>query len=331
MKLLVISNNINRPSFRQRVELYFDPLRDSGINPIIRQYPSGQKDRYELLKRSADFDGVFLHKRRMNFLDAHWLRSYARKIIYDFDDAVMYDDSNPAKYSFKRKLDFKRTVKLADLVLPANRYLADHAHVYNKNVEVVPTGLDLREYNCNNIEKIDDGKIRLVWIGSKSTLGYLKAIRKALEEVGSRSDNVILKIIADDFFDLKNMEVQKCPWSLQTQVSDLATSDIGICPLPVDNFTRGKSGGIKILQYAAVGLPAIVSDDVNAEYICNGVTGFFARNMNDWVEKIMQLVEDRQLRKQMGKAGKEEAQKYDSSKIAARLCNLVNNCLKDEK
>ncbi len=327
MNLLVITNNPDRPSFRQRIEIYLDVLRDNGIECRVERFPKGLPARYKLLRQCADFDGVFLHKMRMNILNAHWLRTYAGKIIYDFDDAVMYDDMNPDTFSIKRQRDFRRTVKLAHLVLPANKYLADHAKVYNANVEIVPTGLDLRDYKLENIDKVDDGKIRLVWIGSKTTLSYLEAITEALEEIGSRTDNVVLRIIADEFFDLKNMEVQKCPWSLETQTRDLATSDIGICPLPTDKFTRGKSGGIKILQYAAVGLPVIVSDDVNAEYICDGVTGFFAGSTNDWIEKITLLVKDRQLRKQMGSAGIKEAEKYDLTAIAPKLCKLINNCL----
>jgi glycosyltransferase involved in cell wall biosynthesis len=328
MDLLVITNNPDRPSFRQRIEIYLDVLRDNGIECRVVRFPTGSTARYKLLKQSANFDGVFLHKKRLNFLDAMWLRRFARKVIYDFDDAVMYDDMNPDRFSIKRQRDFRRTIKLATLVLPANKYLADHAAVYNVNVEVVPTGLNLQDYNCEGIDRPNDGKVRLVWIGSKSTLGYLAQIKPALEEFGSRFDNVLLRIIADDFFELQNMQVEKCRWSLETQVRDLATSDIGLCPLPIDNFTRGKSGGFKILQYAALGLPVIVSDDVNAEYICDGVNGFLAGDMDDWVEKIMRLVEDRRLRKQMGLACKKEAEKYDVSLISKKLCKLVAECLK---
>jgi glycosyltransferase involved in cell wall biosynthesis len=328
VNVLVISSNPARASFRQRIAVYFHILQANGINCEVAKLPPGTLARRRLFKRAAEFDAVFLHKKTLNFLDAIWLRRYARRIIYDFDDAVMYSDKHPDKPSYKRQRSFQRTVKLTDMVIAANSYLASHARNFNQNVKVLATGLDLSDYN-QEIRRPDDGKIRLVWIGSKSTLKYLAEIKPALEEVGSRFDNAILRIICDAFFDLQNMPVEKRQWSLETQVLDLATSDIGLSPLPSDNFTRGKSGGLKILQYAAVGLPVITSLGVNAEGIREAINGFFAGDCSDWVEKMSRLLSDSQLRKQMGQAGKIEVRQFDLKVLGNRLVNLIKGCLKN--
>jgi len=327
MNLLVLTNNPERASFRLRIEVYLDILRDNGIECEVVQFPSGSLARQKLFKRSVKFDGVFLHKKRLNFLDAVWLRRYARKVIYDFDDAIMYSDKHPDRPSHKRQKSFQRTVKLADMVIADNSYLANHARNFNTNVEVLKTGLNVSNYK-RNVGPTDDGKIRLVWIGSKSTLPYLMEIKPALEEIGSRFDNVILRIICDDFFDLQNMEVEKRQWSLQNQVIDLATSHIGLAPLPDDRFARGKSGGFKILQYAAVGLPVIASRGVNAECIREESNGFLAGDCSEWVDKISCLLRDSQLRKQMGQAGKVEVQQFDLKVLGKQLVNLIKGCMK---
>jgi glycosyltransferase involved in cell wall biosynthesis len=175
------------------------------------------------------------------------------------------------------------------------------------------------------------GKIRLVWIGSKSTLKYLAEIKPALEEIGSRFDNAILRIICDDFFDLQNMEVEKHQWSEETQVIDLATSDFGLAPLPDNRFTRGKCG-FKILQYAAAELPVIASPvGVNAEYVCDGVTGFHAINTSQWVDKISELIENAELRKRMGREGRAKVKNFDIDVLGKRLLDLIVRALQNDE
>jgi len=326
VKLLVLTNNPDRPSYRQRIESHLASLSNSGIDCDVARFPPGGFGRWKQFRLSSQYDVVFLHKKRLNSFDAFWLLKYARKVIYDFDDAVMYDDKSPELPSRKRKRDFARTVRLADAVIAGNRYLADHALKFNANVKVLPTGLALEDYKVA-ADRAEGRKVRLVWIGSKSTLKYLAEIKPALEEIGSHFDNVILRIICDDFFGLNSMEIEERRWSEQTQVSDLVTSDIGLAPLPDNRFTKGKCG-FKILQYAAAGLPVIASPvGVNAEYVGDAVTGFHAASTSEWVNSISRLIEDAELRKSMGRQGRNWVQSFDFAVIGNRLAELIKEAL----
>lgn len=330
MKLLIITNNPHRASFRQRIGIYLDIFRENGINCEVAKLPAGPLARRNLFKRAEEFDGVFLHKKRTNSFDAFWLRRYARKVIYDFDDAVMYSDKHPDRPSRKRQKSFQRTVKLADMVIAGNSYLAEHARKFDRNVSVLPTGLDTHAYKTK-AEPTNDAKLRLVWIGSKSTLGHLAELKPALEEIGSRFDNVVLRIICDDFFDLNNIELEKCLWSPEKEVFDLATSDIGLAPLTDNRFTRGKCG-FKILQYAAAKVPVVASPvGVNAEYVCDGVTGFHAVNISQWVDKISELIENAELRKRMGREGRAKVKNFDIDVLGRRLLDLIVRALQNDE
>ncbi|MBN2138818.1 MAG: glycosyltransferase family 4 protein [Sedimentisphaerales bacterium] len=325
MKLLVLTNNPERPSFRQRIRIYVDLLRDNGIDCEIASVPGSLTARYRLLKRSADFDAVFLHKKRLNLIEAPLLRRYARRIIYDFDDAIMYKPGYPNRFNISSQARFRLTVKLADLVIAGNSYLAEHAKRSNKRVEILPTGLNTRDYAVS-AEPQKDGKIRLVWIGSRSTLKYLTLIRPALEEIGSRFGNVVLRMICDEFLETEKISVEKRIWSSGTEVPDLVTSDIGLAPLPDNHFTRGKCG-FKILQYAAAGLPSIASPvGVNSEYVRDGVTGFLASDTKQWVEKISRLVEDGQVRAAMGENALKFVEGFDVGVIGEKLAALIRQC-----
>jgi len=195
-------------------------------------------------------------------------------------------------------------------------------------VKVLPIGLKVSDYRPNCPPKVD-GKIRLVWIGSSSTLKYLAEIKPVLEEIGSRFNNVILRIICDESFDLKNLPVEKCFWSQDTRGADLATSDIGLAPLPDNRFTRGKCS-FKVLEYSAAGLPVIASPvGTNSDYVRDNVTGFLVTDTRQWVDRITQLIESPQLRKKMGQEGRAFTQKFDVSVIGEQLTRLITDCLQD--
>ena len=327
MRLLVLTNNPERASFRQRIQIYFDTLRANGIDYQVAKLPDGFLARRKLFKRAAEFDGVFLHKKGLNFRDALWLRRNSKKIIYDFDDAIMYNPHRPDRNSPSHFNSFRRSAKLADVVIAGNSYLAQHAQIFNAEVLVLPTGLDTKAYRVETKVK-NDGRIHLVWIGSKSTLQYLAEIKPALEQIGLLYDSIVLRIICDNFFNLKNMEVEKLDWSLEKQIEDLTTSHIGLAPLPDNRFTRGKCG-FKILQYQAANLPVIASPvGVNSEYVLNGVTGFHASNIQEWIDRISELIDNIELRKKMSDAGSARAQRFDINVIGQKLCGMITECIR---
>ena len=328
MNLLVLTNNPSRASFKQRIGAYFDVLRAKDINCEVAKLPPGFLKRLTLFKHAREFDGVFLHKKCLNFFDAAWLRKYGRKIIYNFDDAVMYSDKTPEKYSPLRFRPWQRCVKLADMVIVGSTWLAELAKGFNSAVEILPIGLNIRDYKIDRPCKNDD-KIRLVWIGSKSTLNYLAQLKPVLEEIGLRFSNVILRIICDDFFDLDNMSVEKCLWSDASRFDNLAACDIGLAPLPDNRFTQGKCS-FKVLEYSASGLPVVASPvGTNADYVRDGVTGLLATGSEQWINSIARLVENPQLRETMGQQGRKYAEEFDVGVIGAKFAGLIEKCLKN--
>ncbi len=141
--LLILTNNLNRASFRQRIVIYLDILRANDIDCEVAQLPSGTLARRKLFTKAADFDGVFLHKKKLNFVDASWLHRYSRKIIYNFDDAIMYNDKNPEHYSRSHFIPYRISVRLANMVITSGSYLAEHAQKFNSNVKISSIGQKL--------------------------------------------------------------------------------------------------------------------------------------------------------------------------------------------
>lgn len=326
MQLLIITNNPQRASFRQRIGVYLDLLAESNVNCEIARLPKGMFARAKLFKRAADFDCVFLHKKLLNIFDAYLLRKYARRIIFNYDDAIMYSDKNPQRYSRSHFVPFRRTVRLSDMVLVGSTYLAQQGRPFNDNIKVLPLGLTVSDYFVEGLVR-DDDKIRLVWVGSESTLCYLEEIKPALEQIGQKYPNVILRIVGDTFFDLDNMPVEKLKWQKDKRGLYLTSSDIGLAPLPDNSFTQGKCS-FKVLEYSSAQLPVVASPvGTNAEHLGNGQFGFIVNGRSQWVEKISWLIEDKDLRMQMGQNGRANAQNHDVTVIGRRLTDLLSSCI----
>ncbi len=301
-------------------------MRNCGIIPTVELIPNNFWSRRKIFKKTSEFDGALVHKKGLNFLDAKILRKHARKIIYNFDDAVMLSDKNPGRYSGSHFRPWRRSVTVADMVIVGSSHLAGLARQFNKNVHVLPIGLNFSDYQVEG-PPLNNGKIRLVWIGSKSTLDYLAELKPVLEKIGQSFDNVILRIISDDFFDLNRLPVEKCLWSSQTRSRDLSQCDIGLAPLPDNPFTRGKCS-FKVLEYAASGLPVIASPiGTNSVYVKNGQTGFLVNNHDEWFDKLSLLIKDSALRKTMGAKGRTFAENFDLPLIGKQFAELILGCL----
>jgi uncharacterized protein YbaR (Trm112 family)/glycosyltransferase involved in cell wall biosynthesis len=213
---------------------------------------------------------------------------------------------------------------MMDVMIAGNEYLAGYARRYCKKVHILPTGLDTQHIRCMVCEK-DPNEIRLVWIGSESTLKYLAELRPVLEQIGKTHENVVLRIIADKFFDLEHMSVQKNLWSIDKQVFDLVECDIGLSPLPDNRFTRGKCG-FKILQYFAAGLPVIASPvGVNEKFIKESNAGLLALTFSEWKDAIEKMVKGIAVYRQLGQNGEEYVQAYDRSVISKELCSIIKS------
>ncbi len=93
-------------------------------------------------------------------------------------------------------------------------------------------------------------------------------------------------------------------WSAETEVDELNRFDIGIMPLPMDEWARGNFG-LKGLSYMACGVVPVMSRvGVNSEIISQGNNGFLADTNEEWFETLSLLIKNRELRTKLGEAGR---------------------------
>jgi glycosyltransferase involved in cell wall biosynthesis len=137
------------------------------------------------------------------------------------------------------------------------------------------------------------------WTGSHSTIKYLNEIIPVLRELEKVYD-FRFRVISDVNPDIDLKSFEYIAWNKKSEIKDLLPIDIGLMPLPDNEWTRGKCG-LKALQYMALGSPVLLSPvGMNTELIEDGVQGYFCREPEDWRNKLELLLTDREKLKQMG-------------------------------
>jgi glycosyltransferase involved in cell wall biosynthesis len=310
-KILFISKGQYTSSTRYRAMQYFPSFIDNGWQPTHITISGGAIPVLKTFIAAINADVIVLLRKTFPFPIFWILRQLSKKLIFDFDDAIFVNTNG--SHSKTRMNRFKTTVASCDYIFAGNQYLADEAKKYNSAVAVIPTSLEISKYDLS-CQK-DDAIFELVWIGSTSTKKYITEIIPALEKAAQTIPNLQLKIIAD--FELASpiLNIKNVAWTEHDEAIELCKADVGLAPMPENNWTKGKCA-LKVLQYMATGLPVISSAaGVNAYVVENGVSGYLAYDNSEWCELVIQINKEKSILKQMGILGKERAYKEFSINV----------------
>lgn len=336
MRALFLTSGKDVPASRFRFEQYVSYLRRFGINATVA--PS-RPPKYTALPaigfratmvlrgitrlvdllRSPFYDVVVLERELLSIPSApleRMLRWAARRLILDVDDAI---------YLLSRR-KFEEIVRLSDTVVVGNRFLREMVAPLNANVYVIPTVVDCQRYLIRREQKIDDQRpVVIGWTGSSSTLPYLLEISDVFRALSQKCD-FELRVISDAPvpISIEGVNVRSVRWRKESEIEDLHAIDIGVMPLPDDEWTRGKCA-LKAIQYMALGIPAVSSPvGVVTDIVVHEENGFLARSQQEWIDLLQQLINDPALRKRIGLKGRSTVKEgYSVQAMVPRLADIL--------
>jgi len=320
------------PSQRFRFEQYLTYLTNEGISydfkPFLSQkawkslYASGKTPRkimnvfksflkrWLLMFQLGKYDFVFIHREAAHIGPPvfEWIiaKIWRKKIIYDFDDAIWlanYSESNAKFHRLKAYWKVNYCMKWAYKVSAGNDYLAKYATQFNKNVEIIPTTIDTIHHH-NKLTDYDQERVVIGWTGTHTTMHYLDFLVPVIKEL-EKTYTFDFLIISNEAptYHLNSLKFLK--WKKETEIQDLSKISIGVMPLENDIWAEGKCG-FKGLQYMALGIPALMSPvGVNNQIIEHTQNGYLLKTEEEWKEHLALLLQDKTLRMQIGKSGKQ--------------------------
>lgn len=314
MNIIALGKEAQHVCLRYRIEPVRQAFRVQGHWFSVQQMPKTPWGRLALYRDIKNAHIVVVQRRLISSWELPLLRRAAQHLIFDFDDAFFQRNSyRPGRKSPRRLARFQAMVQAADQVFAGNEYLAECASQFTtpNKIVVMPTCVDASHYPMAQHQRRGPG-VRMVWIGSSSTLRGLEQQAEFWNTLGRTLPGLELYVICDRFPKFPGIKVVPVPWIQKLEANQLAGCDIGIAHMPDDTWSKGKCG-LKVLQYQAAGLPVVTTPvGVNRQLVHPEVNGFWASTPSEWVVAIGRLMNDPELRRQMGQAGRHQVEEHYS-------------------
>jgi glycosyltransferase involved in cell wall biosynthesis len=318
MRVAAYTGGVMVPSARARVRQYISPLSVMGID--VREYPlpwgnilprqialrplwmaATAAARAATLTNSWKADVTWISRQLLPAFTP--LQAMAKRpMILDIDDAVWLNTGG------HRARDLARA---SDLVVCGNNFLAQEFSRWNTNITVIPTAVNTSWYRPRRVlaeEGLDrPPHLLLGWTGTSGNFPFLYAIEPALMRVLQHCGHAKLLVIADrppQFKLLPESRVEFERWTPRTEQAAFARMSIGLMPLADTDWCNGKCS-YKMLCYMSAGLPVVVTAaGMNREVLALGEVGMSAACEAEWIDALTALLEDANLRRRMGAAGR---------------------------
>lgn len=246
-------------------------------------------------------------------------------LIYDLDDDLFaIREDNPAHESYAKgqmkRVYLATNLSFADALFVSTEPLKETYQKYMKEMfDVEIPAYVLPNYNDAELfgdkYKVNEHKVVLGYHGSVTHDTDLSMILPVIDSLMDKYPDLHMELIGtvrkDSINKLFNHIKNKMRFAIKAGTPAYDTFpellmnqrwDIGLAPLIDDVFNRGKSH-IKYLEYSMKAIPTVASDVY--PYTYNAKEAVLCKNVNEWRQKLENLIIDKKLRREIGQKAKQ--------------------------
>lgn len=239
---------------------------------------------------------------------------------------------------------------ISELIVPTEKTkeLFKEKYKVNRNVYVIPTGIEIEKFylennkNLNILEKrnslgIAKDDFVILFVGRIGTEKNIDLLLNGMEKLIKLRKKIKLLIIGDgpDMGYYKEYVYKRKLGKNVIFTGKVPWDSISEYYLIADIFATAsvtETQGLTVIEAMAAGLPVVcINDESFTGTIMNNVDGIIFNNLEEYIEAITKLYQDRELLKNLGKKARIDAEKYSSEKFATSVLEVYRTAIKKNR
>ena len=291
--------------------------------------------------------------------------TFARVIGKQFDIPVvhtyhtMYEDyihyitkgyfDAPGKKIVEYLTKFYCDKTIEELIVPTKKTydLFKEKYKYDRNVHIIPTGIEIERFYKEKIDisKINNKKTELgitsddlvvLFVGRVASEKSIDFLINNHISLLKNNKNAKLLIVGDGP-DLE--EYKKLTKKLKIENNVIFTGKVPWVDIPLyyniaDIFVTAshtETQGLTVIEAMAASVPVVALDDESfRNTVIDGLTGYLFKNKKEYVNKMIELINDKENRINMGNQGRINSESYSSKYFAERVLHVYKLAIKDK-
>ncbi len=260
--------------------------------------------------------------------EIHLQKALELKLIDETSELSKINNPNPFSRILKSPNKANFLIRNADHVITSSPFLNQFCleKNINKACTYVTSSINTKLFFPTN-KYLNNKILTIGWTGTFSSKGFLDQLEGVFLKLSKRVEFKV-RIIGNFEYDLQGINLEVIKWSKKREVKDMQGIDIGIYPLPNDNWVLGKSG-LKAIQYMAFGIPCVASNVGTTPLIIKDrVNGLLVKSEEEWVDALEELIQDPLLRKRLGSQARKDAiENYSLDAVSKQYNQILTSVL----
>ena len=270
-----------------------------------------------------------------------------------YEDYIHYITKGYFKKSSKKLVEyftlFYCDKTITELVVPTRKTyeLFKKKYKVDRNIYIVPTGIEVERFYIENNKKIDITKKRhelginkddfvILFVGRIAKEKNIELLLSSMKSLMDISNKIKLLIIGDgpDLDKYKNYAKKnnidnnvvfagKVPWD--SIVSYYIISDV------FATASQTETQGLTVIEAMAASLPVVcINDESFNTTVVDGLNGIIFNNRREYKKAIITLFKDRELLKRLSKQARIESETHSSKYFAERILDVYKIAIKNK-
>ena len=238
---------------------------------------------------------------------------------------------------------------ISELVVPTKKAyeLFKEKYKVDRNVYIVPTGIDVEKFYKENNKKLNIEKKReelgikkddfvILFVGRIASEKNVEFLLSSMKELKETSNKIKLLIVGDGP-DLKNYQ----DYCLKNDIKDnciftgkVPWENIVDYYLIADVFataSKTETQGLTVIEAFAASLPVLaIKDESFTGTVINNLNGYIFKNRREYKKSIISLYNDRELLNSLSKQARNSAERHSAKYFAEHILDVYKIAIKNQ-